>query len=49
MTEAEPLVSTTEDDFWKSFMPAGTAVQEAMAVDQSGQPAARGSTTSKWR
>ena len=35
MTDAEPLVTSMEDEFWKSFMPAGAATTEAMAVDQS--------------
>ena len=35
MTDAEPLVTSMEDEFWKSFMPAGAATTEAMAVDQA--------------
>ena len=37
MTEPDALVSSSEDNFWRSFMPAGTAAPEAMSVDQSGQ------------
>ena len=35
MTAAEPLVAAMEDEFWKSFMPAGATPTEEMAVDQS--------------
>ena len=42
MTEADALVATNEDNFWRSFMPAGTAASDAMAVDQSGQRCADG-------
>ena len=35
MAEADQLVTSMEDEFWKSFMPAGTASSAEMAVDQS--------------
>ena len=35
MAGTEPLVSKVVDDFWKSYMLAGTAQQEAMSVDLS--------------
>ena len=37
MTETDALVSSSEDNFWRSFVPAGATAPEAMSVDQAGQ------------
>ena len=44
MADADALVTSNEDNFWRNFMPAGTAASDAMAVDQSGQQNAEGGT-----